>query len=165
MQLRIADTATRPERAEDMPFIERLYHSTRAEELQLTGWESSEITAFLRQQCHAQHRFYTEQFESAEFAIIERAGRPIGRLYTDVRVDEIRVIDIALLPEWRGKGLGGAYMEAVLAAAQGMGKWVRIHVEKNNPALRLYHRLGFSEKEDKGVYWLMEHRPLDEEQA
>ena len=50
-------------------------------------------------------------------------------------------------------------MADVLAEGQRVGKPVRIHVERNNPALRLYHRLGFSSVEDQGVYYLMEWRP------
>jgi ribosomal protein S18 acetylase RimI-like enzyme len=89
---------------------------------------------------------------------MELAGRPIGRLYVDRREDEIRIIDIALFPEHRGKGIGSRIMETLLDEGKDSGKPVTIHVEKNNPALRLYRRLGFTKVEDQGVYDLMEWR-------
>jgi ribosomal protein S18 acetylase RimI-like enzyme len=86
-------------------------------------------------------------------------AKPIGRLYLDRREAEIRIIDIALLTSERRNGVGGALLREVLTEARAAGKAVRIHVERNNPALRLYHRLGFNEIEDQGVYYLMEWRP------
>ena len=91
--------------------------------------------------------------------LAHRHGEPIGRLYLDRREDELRLIDIALLPEFRGRGLGGSLMRGVLDEAREADKLVRIHVEQNNPAMRLYEWLGFEKIEDQGVYWLMEWRP------
>jgi ribosomal protein S18 acetylase RimI-like enzyme len=69
------------------------------------------------------------------------------------------VVDISLLPECRGRGIGTALLEAVIAEASGAGKFVALSVEKLNPALRLYRRLGFRKVDDQGVYWSMEWRP------
>ena len=91
--------------------------------------------------------------------ILNTRGQPIGRLYLDERQDEIRIIDIALLPANRGNGIGGRILEDILAQAQKSHKPVRIHVEKNNPAMRLYRRLGFFPVEDQGVYELLERSP------
>jgi ribosomal protein S18 acetylase RimI-like enzyme len=110
-------------------------------------------------QFQAQHRFYMEQFADAEFSVVRWRGRDVGRLYLHRRADELRLIDIALLPEVRRQGLGGALMRRILSMGQEAGKPVRIHVEKNNPALRLYHRLGFENVEDQGVYYLMQWTP------
>jgi len=84
----------------------------------------------------------------------------LGRLYVDRWADEIRIIDIALLPQYRGRGIGRAILESLLdeAASRDRGRVVRIHVEHMNPAMRLYVRLGFYEIEDKGIYKLMEWR-------
>ncbi len=98
-------------------------------------------------------------FPAARFDIVRYRGRRVGRLYVDRRADEIRIIDIALLPERRGDGIGGAMMQALLDEAAAAGKPVRIHVEKFNRALGLYRRLGFSQIEDQGVYLLMEWSP------
>jgi ribosomal protein S18 acetylase RimI-like enzyme len=146
----------RPIRDADGPFLRRLYASTREAEMQLVSWTDGEKVAFLDQQFEAQHRCYQKQFSAASFDVVEADGEPVGRLYVDRRVDELRIIDIALLPGWRRRGLGGALLTAILDEAEAAGKAVRIHVERNNPALRLYERLGFERREDQGLYYLME---------
>ena len=140
----------------DLEFLRELYASTRAQEMAMTGWSRAEQDNFLRMQFDAQHKFYSEQFPDAAFDVIEKDGASIGRLYLDRRLDEIRIIDIALMPNNRGAGIGGALMQAILDEAGAVDKAVRIHVERNNPAMRLYNRLGFRQIEDQGVYWLME---------
>jgi GNAT superfamily N-acetyltransferase len=154
-----SSTSFRPISPEDQPFLSRLYASTRWEEVAQTGWDLEEQDRFLRMQFAAQHEFYMEQFAGADFHIIELQDEPIGRLYVDRREDEIRIIDIALLPEHRNKGIGSALLKDILAEARGAALPVRIHVERNNPALGLYQRLGFREIDDQGVYLLLECSP------
>lgn len=149
----------RPIRPEDEEFLCRLYASTRQAEMEMVDWSPEEKERFLRSQFEAQHTFYMQQFPEAEFLVVEREGEPVGRLYLDRREDEHRLIDIALVPEERGRGLGTRLMEGVLAEAREAGKAVRIHVERNNPAQHLYARLGFRQIEDQGVYHLLEWRP------
>lgn len=152
--------ALRPIRDDDRDFLYEVYASTRAEELALVDWSAAEKEGFLRQQFAAQHQYYTATFTQARFAVVELGGTAIGRLYIDRRADEIRVIDIALLPAYRGRGFGRALMTAVLDEAGRAGKPVRIHVEQFNPAMRLYQRLGFRPRgAQEGVYRLMEWRP------
>lgn len=155
----LADITLRPITDADRDFLYQVYAGTRQDEMALSGWTPEQIDEFLRMQFHAQHTFYQEKFRSAAFDVIERKGKPVGRLYLDRRPDELRIIDIALLPTQRQKGLGGALMRRILDEASTLGKPVRIHVERNNPAMRLYDRLGFQRIEDQGVYWLMEWRP------
>ncbi len=149
----------RPITDDDRDFLARLYASTRAEEMAMVPWNQAEKDQFLAFQFAAQHTFYQENFKSASFDVILDAGTPVGRLYLDRRADEHRLIDIALLPEQRDSGLGTQLMAQVLADAAAEGKKVRIHVEQNNPAMRLYKRLGFYQVEDQGVYHLMEWSP------
>ena len=149
----------RPIRAEDEAFLYRVYASTREREMALVDWCEAEKEAFLRMQFEAQHTYYKAQFKEAELSVVEEDGRPIGRLYVDRRPEEIRIIDIALLPEHRKQGLGTRLLEDVLAEAYAAGKPVRIHVEKQNPAMRLYRRLGFVTLSDEGVYDLLEWSP------
>jgi ribosomal protein S18 acetylase RimI-like enzyme len=146
----------RPIRPADEAFLYQVYASTREEELAPLGWDEAQKHAFLRMQFTAQHRYYQATFPHASFDVILPAGRPIGRLYVDRREDEVCIVDIALLPEHRGAGIGGTLLRSVLAEA---GKPVRFHVEKNNPALRLYRRLGFAPVGDTGVYFRMEWQP------
>ena len=151
------DVRLRPAAFErDLEFLYRVYASTRAEEMALVGWTADQQEAFLRMQFQAQHSFYQEQFPAAEYSVLERRSNPIGRLYLDRRPAEFRVIDIALLPEHRGAGIGGALMRRIIDEASLVGKCVRIHVERHNPAMSLYSRLGFRKIEDQGIYWLME---------
>ena len=144
------------EPAADQELLFRIYASTRAEELAPVPWTEAQKEAFLRMQFRAQSLDYAANYPDAEFLIILRDGVPAGRLYLDRRADELRIVDIALLPEHRGAGLGGAILRDLLAEAAAAGKPVRIHVERFNPALRLYERLGFRRTADLGVYYLME---------
>lgn len=149
----------RPITEADLPFLQRLYASTRRDELAQVNWNEVQKGDFLAQQFRAQHEHYRTNFPRARFLLVERRGDPIGRIYLDHRGDEIRLIDIAFLPEQRGHGLGTAMMDRLLAAAGRLGLPVRLHVESFNPAYRLYERLGFKWKEDRGVYQFMEWRP------
>lgn len=149
----------RPITAADEDLLRKIYASTRADEMAVVPWTEPEKTAFVNTQFEAQHKYYQEVFPDAEYSIVEKDGEPIGRLYLDRREQEHRLIDIALLPEYRGHGLGKSLMTEVLDEARAAGKMVRIHVEQNNPAMRLYQRLGFEKVEDQGVYYLMEWRP------
>ena len=143
----------------DQPFLRQLYASTREEELAVVPWSEEEKQAFLAFQFKAQHSFYQSQFKQADFWIIEQAGVSIGRLYLDRRSDEIRIIDIALMPTYRDRGIGTALLNIILAEGRAKNQPVRIHVEHNNRALNLYRRLGFRQIDEEGVYYLMEWAP------
>ncbi|HVT57329.1 MAG TPA: GNAT family N-acetyltransferase [Thermoanaerobaculia bacterium] len=149
----------RPIAAGDEAFLFSVYASTRADELAPVPWSEEQKRAFLGMQFQAQHRFYLENFPACDYLVVLRDGRPAGRLYVDRRPDEIRLIDIALLPEHRGAGIGTALLRQLFAEATAAAKPLRIHVERFNPALRLYSRLGFTQVADEGVYLLMEWRP------
>lgn len=151
--------AFRPSTSDDEEFLYRVYAGTRQEELAATGWSEAEKGTFLRMQFEAQHTHYQTHFGDAHFWVVSQGETPIGRLYVDYCDDEIRIIDIALLPEHRGNGLGTAMMQDILAQGRQEGVPVRIHVERTNPALRLYRRLGFEQIGDTGVYYLMEWTP------
>jgi ribosomal protein S18 acetylase RimI-like enzyme len=144
---------------EDFDFLCRVYASTRTEELAAVPWSVEQKHAFLRMQFEAQDKYYRENYTTAEFLVILDGEIPAGRLYVDRWPDEIRLMDIALLPEHRGKGLGTRLLEDLQKEAREAGKPLRIHVERMNPALSLYERLGFQRVEDRGVYWLMEWQP------
>jgi ribosomal protein S18 acetylase RimI-like enzyme len=150
-----AGLSFRPITAVDLPFLFAVYASTRNEELAPLPWTDAQKTAFLDQQFQAQHTDYQRNYAHAEWLVIMRAGSGVGRLYIDRNAREHSVIDIALLPEHRGHGLGAAIMRDLMDEAQTAGKPLTIYVEKYNPALRLYQRLGFQAVEDKGIYDLM----------
>jgi len=151
--------AYRPAAESDLPFLAGVYAATRTEELAATGWPRELQHAFLMQQHEAQHAHYANVYPEAERLVIERGGEAIGRLYLIEWPANLRVIDVSLLPAARGQGIGEAILRDVGADAASRGKKVSIHVEKHNPARRLYERLGFAVVEDKGVYDLMEWTP------
>jgi ribosomal protein S18 acetylase RimI-like enzyme len=153
----------RPADDADQQFLYALYASTRADEMSQVDWPDEQKDAFLQMQFNAQHRYYHEQFPSASYLVVERDGEAIGRIYLDRRSDELRLIDIALMPQARNQGLGKALLMDLLDEGQANALPVRIHVEQFNPAMRLYLRLGFMQIEDQGVYQLMEWRPHDAE--
>jgi ribosomal protein S18 acetylase RimI-like enzyme len=146
----------RPITEADMPFLAALYDSTRIEELRVVDWPEEQKQAFLYSQFSAQHAYYQENYQTASFDVIMLDQQPIGRIYLDRWPEEIRVVDIALLPAYRRRGIGRAFLQAIQAEAQTAGLAVRLHVEMFNPALQLYSNLGFQMIDTHGVYYLLE---------
>ncbi len=150
--------ALRPETEADIPFLMRLYASTREEELARAPWSAEQKAAFLAQQFVAQRRHYRGYTDCA-FDVIENNGEPAGRLYLQTQPSRLHIVDVALLPVWRGHGVGALLLEGLQAAGRDCGRGVSTFVEKFNPALRLYQRLGFAQIADHGVYLEVEWRP------
>jgi ribosomal protein S18 acetylase RimI-like enzyme len=144
-----------------MEFLYELYASTRAEEMELTGWSAEQREAFLRMQFQAQHTHYQKFYAEAAFDVIERDGEPIGRFYVYRGAREIRLMEITLRPDCRGQGIGGTLTRELLEEAAREGKYVVLHVEPDNPAKRLYERLGFVDVRQEGVYLRMHWLPPD----
>jgi ribosomal protein S18 acetylase RimI-like enzyme len=145
----------RAECDQDREFLCTLYASTRAEELSILPWTADEKKAFLEQQFIAQTTHYRKNYPSAAFLVIGFEGRSVGRLYVCLARSELRLMDIALLPEFRGQGLGRALIHAVIDLAAEAGVDLTLHVEPFNPAMAWYQRLGFEQVEQVGVYWFM----------
>lgn len=154
-----APISLRPAGPEDEPFLRRVYASSREDEMAVIPWSQAEKAAFLDQQFSAQHKYYHENYSDASWDIILVDGQPAGRLYVSRWPEDIRIIDIALLPEYRGRGVGTHLLRALLEEGGASGRKVSIHVELYNPARRLYDRLGFQPASEHGVYVLMEWRP------
>ena len=154
-----ADITLRPISESDQEFLYRCYASTRIEELALVPWSDADKEAFLRMQFRAQAEHYSKHYSMAEFQVIQVDGRPAGRLYVARWEKEIRIVDITLLPAFRGRGVGSHLLNALIAESEQSKKPLSIHVEKNNPAMRLYVRLGFQAVGDVGIYDLMQRNP------
>ncbi len=149
--------ALRPAQPADAPFLQALYASTRRDEMAPTGWPQAQIDAFLADQFALQSAHYARHYADAAFSIVEQDRAPIGRLIVLDRPAEVRLVDVAIADEARGRGLGTRLVERVLA--QAARRRVVLHVEVFNPALRLYERLGFRASEQVGAYWRMEAGP------
>jgi GNAT superfamily N-acetyltransferase len=151
----------RPATADDEKFQCALYASTREEELKLTDWTEAQKDEFVRMQFAAQWSHYRTHYADAAWDIILNGDSRAGRLIVSRGAQEIRIVDISLLPEHRGLSIGTRLISRLLDEARDTNRRVGIHVEKFNPALRLYERLGFVTVEDLGVYLLMNWQSPD----
>jgi ribosomal protein S18 acetylase RimI-like enzyme len=149
----------RPEGANDQDFIDALYASTRWEELAPAPWPDEAKRSFLFEQARLQSDHYQRNYPGAALCIVEHAGRAVGRLYLYASPGEFRLMDIALVPERRGQGHGERMLRALMAVAAAQTRRITLHVEPNNPAQRLYARLGFGLDEDRGVYHFLAWSP------
>ena len=151
--------ALRPAAAADRDFLFRLYASTREEELAPVRWPPGMKETFLRQQFEARARDYESRSNAGENLIVLGDGQPVGQLWVERSHGELRLLDVALMPEHRGAGLGTSLLTQLLNEAREHKVPVRLHVLSHNPARRLYERLGFSAVGPNGVYQEMECRP------
>ncbi|MCP5528058.1 MAG: GNAT family N-acetyltransferase [Verrucomicrobiales bacterium] len=150
--------ALRPETPADGDFLFSLFASAR-DDIARSTLAEEEKTRLLRLQFTAQTRHYRTQFPGGEFLIIMLRDRRAGRLCRHFGADEIRIVDLALLPEFRGQGLGTRLLAALQQEARLMGKCLRLHVESHSRARHLYERLGFVKLEQRGLHDFMEWRP------
>jgi GNAT superfamily N-acetyltransferase len=153
-----AELALRLENTEDQIFLRRLYCAIRWPELAPLPWSDAQKSTFLLQQFVLQHLQYETNYRHAEFNVIELNHEPVGRLYLDRGESEHRIVDISLLPERSGGGIGSTMLDRLIDEARVLQKTLSIHVDALNPARRLYVRKGFCDVEQRGPYWLMELR-------
>jgi ribosomal protein S18 acetylase RimI-like enzyme len=154
-----ATITLRPITDADLEFLFLLYATTRAEEKVLAGWSDEQWEQFMGMQFNLQHTQYMQNYRNSSFDIIMFGQASVGRFYVDRRVDEYRLIDIALLPEFRCRGIGGSLLRALMLESESHGLPVSLHVEKNNPILDYYRSLGFRVEGDRGVYYFMIRPP------
>ncbi|MFM2486254.1 GNAT family N-acetyltransferase [Celerinatantimonas yamalensis] len=146
----------RPMNESDITISFKIYVSTRLEEMRPSGWSEQEITDFLYSQAETQHQYYRQHYREAKFYIIEYLSIDVGRLYVDDIGPEIRIVDIALLPAYRNRGIGTILIKNLQKQGVRRKLDISIHVEKNNPAITLYKRLDFKFiKEVNDIYQFM----------
>ncbi len=153
-----ADISLRPARDGDEPFLKRVHEAARHWEfasLLQTGQEDL-YYKIMAQQYDSQHRFYFANYGAAHYGVIQWTGQPVGRLYVDYRDAEVRVLEIAILPEYRGRGIGRIVMTGLCLEAAMRKKPVRLHVHYLSRAQRFYQQLGFREIALEGPDRLME---------
>jgi ribosomal protein S18 acetylase RimI-like enzyme len=149
----------RPSLPDDRDFLFRLYASTRMDEIRGFGWSAVQQDAFFRMQFKAQQQWYQATYSTAENQIIEKDHQPIGRVIVQRERDTWRLLDISLLPEHRGQGLGGELIRDLIKECVATGAVLQLQVVITNPALRLYTRLGFIKSGQDQIYMQMELRP------
>ena len=140
-------------------FLFTLYASTREHEISAFGWPPAQQEAFLRMQFNAQQQWYKTAFAAADHQLIFVDGKPAGRILVFHDTDSLRLVDIALLSEYRNRGIGQQLLESLISKSEKEGLPVRLQVLKSNPAFRLYQRLGFATTGDDGLYYQMERKP------
>jgi GNAT superfamily N-acetyltransferase len=163
MNLAHSALSERPASADDGDFLFRLYASTRAEELAAFGWPPAQLESFLRMQFHARRQSYAAAFSDAVHSILLAGTTAAGSAIVWRGAQEIRLVDIALLPEFRNRGLGGQWISGLIREARAAGLPLRLSVLHGNPAGRLYERLGFVPKSAGPMYIEMEHHAGDPE--
>jgi ribosomal protein S18 acetylase RimI-like enzyme len=152
----VAEPHLRPVADDDRSFLVALYGSAREPELAHLPWDEAMRAAFVEQQFSAQDEHYRTNYPGATLDVVEVDGEPAGRLYVHRGPSDIRIMDIAMAPAFRGRGIGTTLLHALIEEAEGSGRKLSIHVEMNNPARTLYERLGFAPAGEHGVYVLME---------
>jgi RimJ/RimL family protein N-acetyltransferase len=149
----------RPSLPDDRDFLFRLYASTRVEEIRGFGWSAVQQEAFFRMQFNAQQQWYQTTYSNAENQIIEKDHEPIGRIVVQREAGAWRLLDISLLPEHRGQGIGGELIRALIKDCGTARAVLHLQVVNTNPAQRLYARLGFIKTGQDQIYTRMELRP------
>jgi ribosomal protein S18 acetylase RimI-like enzyme len=141
---------------EDDEFLLAVYASTRGRDLDLLGLSGDEARAFLRMQYDAQDRHFAAAHPDARRGLVLVDATPVGRLVVD-RAEAIWwIVDLALLPAWRGRGVGGTVVGRFVDDADAAGVAVRCHVAVDNPARRFWARFGFEPRRDDGAYLALE---------
>lgn len=155
---RITLYTLRPVQEEDEAQLLTIYSSTRADEMALLPWDAAQKQAFLQMQFSAQQKHYRAYFPQAAHEMILAEDQTVGRLYIDRRETEIRILDVTLLPQARGHGIGTQILLDLMKEADHENKSCSIYVESFNRSLSLFQRLGFVKTEESGALWLMKRR-------
>ena len=109
----------------------------------------------------AQLAEYKTKFYGAAFQVIMFKKRNAGRLYTWESDVEIRLIDITLLPQFRGKGIGTTILKDLIKRSNKVQKIISLHVDPaSSAALHVYQRLGFIYIKNNGRHFYMERNPV-----
>lgn len=142
----------------DRDFLYEVYASTRRDELAACGWDTAQQDAFIRMQYDIQQRAYQMQHPEATYQVIKSDSTPVGRFIVARSDNSIQLVDIALLPEYRNRGIGSALIKDLLEESRSSNRAVRLQVIKTNPAALLYGRLGFVKTGESGMHYKMEYR-------
>jgi ribosomal protein S18 acetylase RimI-like enzyme len=141
---------------EDRLFIEKVYRSTREKELLFAYLPEEQKGRFIAMQLTSQLADYNLNFKGASYQMIIYKGTPAGRLYLWESKDEIRVLDISLLPEFQNRGIGSTILNDIIKTATLKNKIISLHVAIGNPAKNLYTRLGFKKIRSSFTHEYME---------
>jgi len=151
----------RPACADDVGFLRYVYATTREDELKHAGFDEQRRKAFMDMQFAAQSADYRRRFPDGHHDVILLGQERIGRLYVARSEAEIRILDITILPAYRGGGIGAHLIGKLLDESRSSGKRVRIYLDNGTAATRLFVRLGFARIERQDFVSLYEWLPPD----
>ena len=146
----------RPETSEDQTFLKEVFFSSLQRAFAVGKIPPDQQKMLGEHQFAAQATSYRTQYPNADYDIVLLNGEPAGRIYIDRHQDDLRLMEMTLLPRFQNHGVGTLLIEELLKEAQEHELPVILHVEHWNPdARRLYLRLGFHDEEDIGTHWRM----------
>jgi ribosomal protein S18 acetylase RimI-like enzyme len=151
--------ALRPVNGNDEGFLLQLYASTREEEIAAWGWPPSQRDAFLQMQFRAQQNSYRATYPAADCSLILADGGTIGRLIVSRQAEQILLVDISILPEYRNRGIGTKLIRDLSRETEAAGGSLALQVAQTNRVISLYERLGFRVVGADEMYRRMEWRP------
>ena len=154
----IKELTQRETAPDDEAFLFDVYLSSRGDDLTEMGWDAERVRNFLETQYAAQQRFLNATYPQAEDRIITLDTQPIGRIVVERNDQEIRIVDVALLPQHRNSGIGTYLIRELLAEAARLGKPFRTQVIRSSAALGLFERLGIVKIGETGSHYQMEWR-------
>lgn len=154
-----ARLSTFPATIDDESFLYLVYKSTRNEEMVEWGWDSVQAEAFLQMQYLLKQRSYASQYPLAHPQVIVYTGQPAGYMLIAELMNELKLVDLALLPAYRNLGIGSCVLEELKQQAAVLNKSVLLQVLTTNPARFLYERHGFVVTGDDGMYYRMQFSP------
>jgi ribosomal protein S18 acetylase RimI-like enzyme len=107
-----------------------------------------------------QAEHFSSSYVPAAVRIIVVDGQDAGMIEIAARPGELFLANLALLPEFQGRGVGTRLIEEFQHSATAQGLPLALQVLKANPRARqLYGRLGFVKTGETATHELMAWRP------
>jgi ribosomal protein S18 acetylase RimI-like enzyme len=146
----------RPATEDDRQFLLALYKSSRGDDLRDLGWEEERIAEFLEMQYEAHQNFLSNDHPDIQDQVVLSFGEPVGHLAIEQRSEEIRLVDVSLMPEQRQHGTGTLLIQELQTQAAAAKRPLRLQVIRFSRAVGLFERLGFRRTSETGSHFQME---------
>ena len=149
----------RPVSTEDAAFLLRVYASSRETEMAMVPWPPEQKEAFLRSQFDAQTRDYIARNPGAEHRVLVYGAREVGRSFVARQAERVHILDVTVLTQERGKGVGSAFLSRMQEEAAAARLPLTIYVETFNPSLNFFAKRGFRPEKEEGIHLLLQWMP------
>jgi ribosomal protein S18 acetylase RimI-like enzyme len=155
----LSQIVCRPVTAEDEPFLRHLIIATLAEELAAWAWPEAIRDQLLEMQYRIRRQGIDANYPGSDRSVIFTEGQPVGWIVVTWSAKDVHIVEIAVLPEQRGKGIGTRVLGDVITEAVHRGIPARLQVNVTNRAIGLYGRLGFVRTGGDEVQHFLERVP------